>query len=568
MGISPQRRFLMIGQQSRGGELEIEVWDLAARKLVLKRQEPAGIEAIRFDPHRRSFTYDVGDASESATWTELGAAAVRRRQAATGGVDALAFSPDGHWVASVDQRHTVNIRDVAGSTLLHALKGHQHPVQVASFSPDGLTMVSGDASGQLIRWDISTEEKLATWSFNSSLLTAPVPVRAADSTSPASKSLEQTSVVPPSGLTAMTFSPDQSVLAVGTASGYTLTFDLARGTALSPVFHQSPIADVIFAADVASLLVVTESGKVSRWWRSPDPPFLLTQQDGSVRFAALDATGRRAVIGCADRRLKVWDVDQQSLVQTLDNSGEAIAAGTLSPDGRRAVTAGYGSGIVLWDLVEMKSLGKHYGHEKRVWAFDFAPDNNTFASASDDKTVRIWTSGSKKTIRTLELDAAVRFVRFSPDGTRLVTATLDPRGWQFPARLQLWKTETGKPLVEFHGHRMAVNSAVFSHDGKELVSCDAEGQVCRWDIATGKPIGHHQYSVGLSHAGVIASRGLIALRRYSNGVSIIRTRDLTQISAFDVPTRSIGDLNVAARGNRIIAGTEDGAVYIWSLGNE
>jgi hypothetical protein len=43
---------------------------------------------------------------------------------------------------------------------------------------------------------------------------------------------------------------------------------------------------------------------------------------------------------------------------------------------------------------------------------------------------------------------------------------------------------------------------------------------------------------------------------------------LTPVSEFDVPTRSIGDLNVASRGNRIIAGTEEGSVFVWSLDNE
>jgi WD40 repeat protein len=256
------------------------------------------------------------------------------------------------------------------------------------------------------------------------------------------------------------------------------------------------------------------------------------------------------------------------LTQTLENAGEAIAGGAMSDDGRRAVTGGYGSGITLWDLEDMKSLGKRYGHKKRVWAFDFAPDGGRFATGSDDQTVRIWEFSSQKTIRTIELDAPVRCVRFSPEGTSLVTATADPQGWQFPGRLQLWSIASGKLLTELRGHEVAVNAAVFSPDGKELTSCDANGMVSRWNAITGEQLESLSHPFGLSHAGIVGSRDLIAMRRFSNGILLFKSGTLTPVSEFDVPTRSIGDLNVASRGNRIIAGTEEGSVFVWSLDNE
>lgn len=509
----------------------------------------------------------AGDSSGSIAWIVPAKSAVQTAPAHSGPILSVAFSPEGGWAATASSDLTVGVWDVASRSLRHTLKGHEHPVGAIAFSPDGEWLVSGDAKGRLIRWRVAAGEKVASYAFRTGLISTRAPTAADLTISPNldDEEAERAGIHSDDGITAIAISRDQTLLAAGAASGYTQTFDLEHGTELSPIFQGSAVTDVAFADDGSSLLVATRSGNVSRWWRAPDPPRLLTGHQGSVRFAAVDAAGRRAVTGGVDRQLRVWDVEQRSLVRTLDNRGEAIATGALSPDGQRAATSGYGSGITLWNLAEMKPLGKRYGHKKRVWWLDFAPDGAFFASGSDDQTARIWEFSSQKLKHTLEHDAPVHFVRYSPDGTKLVTSTLDPRGWQFPARLRLWNAATGKPLIEFRGHHMTVNSAVFSPDGSELTSCGADGQVCRWKVATGERLSDASRPHGLSHAGLLAQGSLLVMRRFSTGVFIDRAGSLTRMSEFDVPTRSIGDLNVSSQGDRIIAGTDEGAVYVWSL---
>jgi len=564
MGISPQEKLILTGYNRPGTELLVQLWEIPSGKKIFEKREPIGLDAIRFESYRRSFHYQAGKDSPSNTWTEMGTSVLQRQRTMARLPDALAFSPDGRWTVCVDHHQAVTIRDVVSRKPQHFLKDHLHPVQIAAFSPDSQMVVTGDATGQLIFWKTTTGENLKTVSFSGSLFSAPF--LAIETASPDATPLSKTSAVSQDkGLTSITFSPDQKIVAAGTANGYTQTFSVEQGTALTPVFHQSSVMDIVFAGNSSAMFVLTRPGNVVRWWRAPPPPDLLAQQQGSVRFAMLDATGKRAVTGGVDRQLRVWDVDRRLLTHTLDNGTEAIVTGSLSPDGRRAVTAAYGSGITFWDLAGMKSLGKRYGHQKRVWAFDMARNGETLASASDDQTVRLWNFPSQKVKRIIELDAAVRFVRFSPEGKRLVTATLAPQGWQHPARLQLWDVETGKPLMEFHGHRTAVNSAVFSPDGQELISVDAEGQLCRWNAFTGKLLQKQRHATGLSHAGFIEPRGLIVTRQYPNRCLIQRLEGLTLVSAFDVPTKSMTDLNIAAQGNRLIAGTEEGGIYVWDL---
>lgn len=190
------------------------------------------------------------------------------------------------------------------------------------------------------------------------------------------------------------------------------------------------------------------------------------------------------------------------------------------------------------------------------------------ATGCDAQTVKLWDFATQKTLRTIDQGAPVRFIGFSPDGKKFVTCTLNPRGWQFPAQLRLWETATGKLLVEYKGHDVAVNAAVFSADGQELISCDADGHVCRWNVLTGNRLEETSQPMGLSHAGLIRDGRCLVMRRFNDGLLIDSTDSLTRLSEVDVPTLGISDLHVASKGNRIIAGTEEGVAYVWSITHE
>jgi WD40 repeat protein len=69
---------------------------------------------------------------------------------------------------------------------------------------------------------------------------------------------------------------------------------------------------------------------------------------------------------------------------------------------------------------------------------------------------------------------ALRSAAFSPDGKRVVTASLDQTA-------RLWDVETGKEIVALRGHTNAAWSATFSPDGKRVATA-SEDRITLWDI--------------------------------------------------------------------------------------
>jgi len=197
----------------------------------------------------------------------------------------------------------------------------------------------------------------------------------------------------------------------------------------------------------------------------------------------------------------------------------------------------------LWSTDRTSTLRVYAGHDSDVNCVQFNPNSLYLATGSADMTAKLWDVQRGACVRSfIGHQGGISTLALSPDGRYLATGGED-------LAINLWDLGSGARIKKMTGHRAAIYSLAFSAESSMLVSGGADWTVRCWDVnsAGGPPGKPHEN-------GALVNGSSDATNESSSGKEgeSIETTDL--LATFSTKRTPVIDVQFTPRNLCLIAG--------------
>lgn len=508
--------FSPLGDQLITGSKDglVKLWDVArGRELLALRGHTGAVYAVSFSPDGKTFASGGADGLLNL-WNPVDGRKRAFFKTPSTEINCLIFAAGGEWIVAGTGTGSLLSWNVTNGKQGASFEGPKGSVLSLALSPDGRNLASGGADGTIRVWEFLTRSTTAILRTANGMYPGSVFSLAF---SPDGKSLVSTGINADSGkstLTVWDVSPGQELsLPKSLGSPRIWTSDglselsyraetLRLGGSFTPMKNDNSktyakLWDALTSRELVSAPLLRTMGKL------PTQGCIAFSRSGKFFVAS----------GIEDSAFIVWDAATGKEVLRLDKVEGLETITALALNEKILAASGSGPGekearlVKLWDIGTMREVGMFRSKYDSIVAIQFSPGGNLLAALSrsgrfiygghtcplqfspDDRILA--TDGGDLTLTLWDIQSGrERFaIQNVKDGGRKTPAkSVSSIGSMHGTILKLWSAADGNALVTLQGHDSDINCAVFSPDGRRVVTGGFDGVVKIWDRVTGQEL--------------------------------------------------------------------------------
>jgi WD40 repeat protein len=421
-------------------------WVFARDGRRLQVLQQIGIHDLAFSPDGRLFAAARPRATivwDTETWRPVHTLLDAKQSA-----DAIAFSPDGKFLATGGADSGVRVWNAATGERTFFLFAHTNPVVSMAWSPDSSVLATGSADQTIRIWRVQT-----TVGSGSLAATLPGDTNTVD---------------------ALAFTPDGTDLVSGSADRSVRVW-LATPDEELRLLGSAP-GEAVGARWAGDTIAAAWSSGVVKLWDARTRRRTEVFTSGGIGYTqlAVSRDGTVVAVGRNDGGVDVWR--NHASVPDVASLQSRIVAVAVTPRGDQTAAADAQGDVEVW-TARSGSVRWRGAPQATVSSLAFSPDGSVLAVSGGEGTLLLAAKDGRPLHELTHEGGDARAV-FSPNGRYVATAGLDGDG-------RLWFTRTGNLFRVLKGHLGVVNDVAFSRNSRLVATAGSDADVRVWSVGTG-----------------------------------------------------------------------------------
>lgn len=286
---------------------------------------------------------------------------------------------------------------------------------------------------------------------------------------------------------------------------------------------------------------------------------ILAGHKDAVSSCAVSAQGL-VISGSYDRTVKLWNLNTGDLLKTIEAHSDRVNAVALSADGQSFASACENGSIKVWKLGKgkVKESLRLNAHNAAVTCLQFSLNGQLLITGSEDKTVKFWNLKTGELVKTLiGYSAHLMDLALSADGDYFASSALEPL-------VRIRQIADGK-LVRSLKSPSAISSLAFSPDGLSLATAGYNHQIHLWQVPDYTKLWSANHGSPISSLAFSPHHSLIASGSEDRAIKLWHTQTGELLETIKEHDGAVTSLQFLAHPKLhvLLSGSEDGTLKVW-----